>query len=202
MKTLHDYLAESASTHDYRIKIVGDVPADFMRQFRDQLKKFDPAKMGEVKTTPVMSQPQDFPAYPNQSVSMIDVSFRYPATDPQIRQMAGLLGLEQDRICITQRDYAEGMDRELLGIAEQKDLLTDTAYPADSAQQRELKKDYAAVGRDKAVVKNSAQDAVWTVAGGRTPPAKTTDDLPMGVKSPMTTVKRPPRPGTGFSTQG
>ena len=202
MKTFAQYLTESARTHDYRIKIVGDVPADFVRQFKDQLKKFDPVQVGEIKSTPVMSQPPDFPAFANESVKMMDVSFRYPATQPQIAQMAHLLGLDEDRICVQQKDYAEGMDRELLGISEQKDLLTDTAYPADSKQQRELKKDYSAVGRDKQVVKNSAEDATWTVAGGKTPPAETTNDLPQGVKSPMTAMKRPPRPGVGFQTQG
>ena len=198
MKTLQHYLAESAQTHDYRIKIVGDVPGDFTKQFRDQLKKFDPISVGEIKRTPVLSQPQDFPAFNNQAVNMMDVSFRYPATPPQIAQMARLLGLDEDRICITQRDYANSMDKELLGISEQKDLLADTNYPADTKEQRDLKKDYAAVGVDKQVVKNSAEKATWTVAGGRTPPAMTTNDLPQGVKSPMSTITRPAKPATGF----
>jgi hypothetical protein len=198
MKTFAQYLVESTQTHDYRIKIVGDVPADFVRQFKDQLKKFDPVSVGEVKKTPVMSRHADFPAFPNESVSMMDVSFRYPATQPQISQIANLLGLDEDRICVSQRDYAEGMDQELLGIDQQKDLLTNTEYPADTKQQRELKKDYQAVGKDKQVVKNSAEDATWTVAGGKTPAAETTNDLPQGVKSPMTMVKRPHKPQTGF----
>jgi len=202
MKTFHDYLAESTRTHDYRIRIVGEVPAEFSRQFREQLKRFDPTEIGEVKTTPVLSSIPDFPAFPNERVNIMDVSFRYPATDEQIRQVARLQGLDPDRICISQRDYAMGMDQELLGIEQQKDLLTNPEYPADTRQQRELKRDYAAVGRDKAVVRNSAQDATWTVAGGRTPPAETTNDLPQGVRSPMTTVKRPPRPGVGFKTRG
>lgn len=202
MKTFQQYLVESARTHDYRIKIVGDVPAEFVRQLRDQLKKFDPVTMDQVKSTPVMSQPPDFPAFANQSVSMLDVSFRYPATQPQIAQMAHLLGLDQDRILVQQKNYAEGMDRELLGISEQQDLLTNTNYAADSNEQRDLKQDYAAVGQDKQVVKNSAADATWTVAGGRTPPAETTNDLPMGVKSPMTAMTRPPRPAVGFRTIG
>ena len=198
MKTFQQYLSESAQTHDYRIKIVGDVPADFVKQFRDQLKKFDPATVGEVKTTPVMSQHQDFPAYPNQSVSMMDVSFRYPATQPQIAQMAQLLGLDPDRICVQQKNYADDMDQELLGLQQQKDLLVSDS-PQDDQKQREAKKDYAAVGIDKQVVKNSAADATWTVAGGKTPPAETTNDLPQGVRSPMTIIKRPPRPATGFT---
>ena len=198
MKTLTQYLAESNQVHDYRIKIVGDVPAEFVSRFRDSLKRFDPVTVSDVKSTPVMSQPVDFPAFPNQSVKIMDVSFRYPATQPQIAQMAKLLGLDEDRICVSQRDYANGMDRELLGISQQKDLLTDTNYPADSKEQRDLKRDYAAVGKDKEVVRNSAADATWTVAGGKTPPAETTNDLPQGVRSPMSTIKRPPRPATGF----
>lgn len=197
MKTLSQYLTESAKTFDYRIKIVGDVPAEFVSAFKDRLKKFDPASIGEVKKTPILSQPMNFPDFPNESVSMMDVSFRYPATLPQIQQVVRLLGFDENRLYMAQRDYEEALDQELLGIQDQKDLLT-TDYPPDTKQQKDLKKDYAAVGKDKQVVKNSAEDATWTVAGGKTPPAETTNDLPMGVQSPMTTVKRPPKPATGF----
>jgi len=197
MKTFSQYLTESQKTHDYRVKIVGDIPAGFAGALRDQLKKFDPVSIGEIKKTPVMSQPMDFPAFPNESVNIMDVTFRYPATPPQIQQIAELLGLDADRICITQRDYANGMDRELLGIQQQKDVLL-TDYPADTREQKDLKRDYSAVGRDKAVVKNSAEDATWTVAGGKTRPAETTNDLPQGVTSPMSKMKRPPLPATGF----
>jgi hypothetical protein len=195
MKTFAQYLTESARTHDYRIKIVGEIPQGFLAAFKDQLKKFDPASVGDVKKTPVTAQPKDFPAFTNESVSMMDVSFRYPATMPQIQEMAKLLGLDPDRLCVTQRDYAEGMDQELLGIEEQKDLLTSD-YPADSAEQKQLKKDHASGNQQ--VVKNSAADAVWTVAGGKTKPAETTNDLPMGVTSPMSKITRPAKPATGF----
>lgn len=197
MKTFAQYLAESAQLHSYRIKFAGDVPAEFLRNFKQQLKKFEPEQIGEIKTTPVMSNLPDFPGFNNESVSMMDVSFRYPATPPQVSEMVKLLGLDPNRFCMVQRDYDDAMDAELLGIEQQKDVLT-TPYPQDTKQQRDLKKDYAAVGKDKQVVKNSAKDATWTVAGGKTPPAQTTNDLPMGVTSPMSTVKRPPRPATGF----
>jgi len=198
MKTFAQYLTESAQTFDYRIKIVGDVPAEFIKQLKDQLKKFDPESIGEVKSTPIMSRHHDFPDFPNESVSMMDVSFRYPATPPQIQQIARLLGFNENRICIVQQAWADGMDKELLGIEDQNKDLLNSPYPADSKEQKDLKKDYAAVGKDKQVVKNSAEDATWTVAGGKTPPAETTNDLPMGVKSPMTTIKRPAKPATGF----
>jgi hypothetical protein len=198
MKTFAHYLTESERTFDYRIKIVGDLPGDFVKEFKTRLKKFDPVEISEVKRTPILASPRGFEAFPNEAVNMMDVVFRYPAIPPQIQQIAQLLGLDPDRICINELHWAEGMDRELMGIEEQGDPLLNTAYPPDSKEQKDLIKDYSAVGKDKQVVRNSAEDAVWTVAGGRTPPAETTNDLPMGVKSPMSTVKRPPRPATGF----
>lgn len=201
MKTFAQYLVESEKTFDYRIKIVGDVSPEFLKQFKDQLKKFEPASIGEVKTTPIVAQPQGFPGYPNHAVNMIDVSFRYPATPPQIEQVVKLLGLTPDRICMNTIKWQEGMDKELLGIADQKDLLT-SEYPPTDAEQKRIKKDYAAAAQDKEVVKNSASQARWTVAGGKTPPAKTTNDLPQGIKSPMSNVKRPAKPATGKQPQG
>jgi hypothetical protein len=128
---------------------------------------------------------------------MMDCTFRYPATPPQIQQVVELLGCDANKFCMNDLKWSEGMDKELLGIADQKDLLT-TDYPAPDAEQKQLKKDYAADAYDKQVVKNSASEANWTVAGGKTPPAETTNDLPQGKTSPMTNIKRPPKPATGF----
>ena len=198
MKNFATYLAESEKTFDYRIKFVGDLPDGFMAAFKEQLKRFDPKSISDVKTTPVLSQPQDFPAYNNERVSMMDVILRYPANRQQVAQMVELLGVSENRMAINELHWQEGMDAELLGIEDQGSPLLLSDYPADTKQQKDLKKDYSAVGKDHEVVKNSAEAAEWTVAGGRTPPAETTNDLPMGVKSPMTTIKRPPKPQTGF----
>ena len=201
MKTFSQYLVESEKTYSYRIKIVGDISAEFEKEFRNQLKKFDTASIKDIKKTPILAQPADFPAHVNQAVNIMDVEFRYPATAPQIEQMAQLLGLETDRICMKDLAWSEGMDRELMGIEDQASPLLVADYPADSAEQKQASQDYAAAAADKAVVKNSAAGAAWTVAGGTTPPAVTTNDVPMGVTSPMTRISRPPKPAVGKKTK-
>ena len=198
MKNFATYLAESEKTFDYRIKFVGDLPDGFMAAFKEQLKRFDPKRISDAKTTPVLAQPEGFEGYPNERVSMMDVILRYPANRQQVAQMVELLGVSENRMAINELHWQEGMDAELLGIENQGSPLLQSDYPADTKQQRDLKKDYSAVGKDHEVVKNSAEAAEWTVAGGKTKPAETTNDLPMGVKSPMTTIKRPPKPQTGF----
>jgi hypothetical protein len=98
--------------------------------------------------------------------------------------------------------YEESMDEETAKIDSQnKDLLDDSTYPADDAKQRALKKDYGADPYDHVVLKN-AYRSNFTVAGGKTPPAKTTNELPMGNKSPMTNIKRQPKPATGANPRG
>lgn len=84
---------------------------------------------------------------------------------------------------------------------ENQDLLTNTDYPAPDKEQKALSKDYATGPYDHDVVKN-AYKTNFTVAGGKTPPAVTTNDLPPGKFSPMSTVKRPPKPATGAQPRG
>ena len=202
MKKFQQYLAESERTYNYRIKIVGDVAPDFIRQLEERLKQFDVVKTSKPRTTPVQLKPADFPKHSNDSVTSMDVEFRYPAIEPQIKEIAQLLFLDPNRIIMLTVPHEEGMAAEKTKIQDQnQDLLTDTDYPAPDAEQRALSRDYSAPYDEHAVLKN-AYRSDFTVAGGKTPAAKTTNDLPMGVASPMTKIKRPPRPATGANPRG
>ena len=202
MKNFKDYLAESERTYSYRIKIVGDIERDFIKMLEEKLKQFDPVKVSAVKKTPIQLKPADFPAHANESVNSMDCEFRYPAIEPQVQQIAQLLGLDPNRIRLLTTAYEDSMAEEKVKVEEQnKDLLTDTDFPAPDAEQKALSKDYSANPYQHAVLKNTYRSE-FTVAGGKTPPAKTTNDLPMGDKSPMTKVKRPPRPATGANPRG
>lgn len=202
MKNFQQYLAESERTYNYRIKIVGDVAPDFIKQLEEKLKQFDIVKITKPKTTPVQLNPADFPKHSNDSVTSMDVEFRYPAIEPQIKQIAQLLFMDPNRIIMLTTPHEDGMDSERKKVeVENKDLLTDTDFPASDAEQKALSKDYSAPYDQHAVLKN-AYRSDFTVAGGKTPPAETTNDLPMGNSSPMTKVKRPPRPATGANPRG
>jgi hypothetical protein len=202
MKPFAKYLAESERTYNYRIKVVGDVPAGFFKELKQKCEQFDIVKMGDVKSTPVRKVVPDFPAFPNQAVSRVDVEFKYPAIEPQIKQLAQLLGLDPNRIVMNTTPYEESMDLESVKIEdENKDLINDPDYPTPDAEQRALKKDYATGPYDHEVVKN-AYKSDFTVAGGKTPAAKTTNELPQGDKSPFSNIKRTPKPATGAQPRG
>ena len=201
MKPFAKYLAESERTYNYRIKVVGDVPDGFFKELRDKCAQFDVVKMSDAKSTPVRRVIPDFPAFPNQPMKIVDVEFRYPAIEPQIKQLAQLLGLDPNRIVMMATPYEESLDIESEKIADQNRDLLDSPYPAPDAQQKALSKDYATGPYDHAVLKN-AYRTNFTIAGEKTPPAKTTNELPMGNKSPMTNIKRQPKPATGANPRG
>jgi hypothetical protein len=202
MKTLHQYLTESERTYDYRIKIVGEVAPEFIKGLEDKLKQFDIVKISKPKTTPVQKLLKDFPDEVNQSVTSFDVSFRYPAIEPQIQQLAQLLGVKPDHVRLFTVQYADGINKEITDIeAENKDLLTNTNYPAPDAEQQELKRDYSADPYKHDVLRNTYRSD-FTIAGGKTPAAKTTNDIPQGTQSPMSNIKRQPKPATGATKQG
>ena len=202
MKNFQQYLAESERTYNYRIKVVGDTPPEFLKELENNLKQFDVVKISSPKTTPVQLKPADFPAHENDRVTHVDVEFRYPAIEPQIQQLAQLLGIDPNRVRMLTVPYEDSMDKERADVEEQnKDLLTDTDFPSDDAKQKELKKDYSAPYDEHAVLKN-AYRSDFTVAGGKTPAAKTTNDLPMGDTSPMTKMHRKPKPPTGSNPRG
>jgi len=202
MKPFAKYLTESEKTYNYRIKMVGDVPSMFVKELEGKLAQFDVVKMSKIKTAPVRKEIPDFPAFPNQPMSIVDVEFRYPAIEPQIKQLAQLLGMDPNRIVMNTVPYEDSMNDESRKIgSENKDLLDKPDYPAPDAEQRALSKDYATGPYDHAVLKN-AYRSNFTIAGNKTPQAKTTNELPMGNKSPMTNVKRPPKPATGANPRG
>ena len=202
MKKFHQYLAESERTYDYRIKILGDVPPTFIKDLEQKLEQFDIVKMSGKKTTPVQRLLKDFPNEENDMVTSVDVSFRYPAIEPQIQQLAQLLGFNPNRIRLLTQPHVESMDKEIADInAQNKDLIADTDYPAPDAEQQALKKDYSGDPYKHAVLQN-AYRSDFTVAGGKTPPAKTTNDIKQDNKSPMSDIKRTPKPATFATPRG
>jgi hypothetical protein len=201
MKHFKEYLAENERVYNYRIKIAGDTPRDVIKALEEKLQQFDIVSITAPKITPVMARLADFPAIENESCTHMDVEFRYPAIEPQIQQIAQLLGMDPNRVCMLTVPYENGYDKEAADVEKQnKDLLT-SPYPAPDAEQKALIKDYSAAPEDHAVLKNTYRSE-FTVAGGKTPPAVTTNSIPMNNKSPMTNIKRPPKPATGYNPKG
>jgi len=195
MKTFRHYLTESVRTYRYTIKIAGDIDKNFIDMFTYNLNKFDPISISEPKSTPIQKDPYGFPNLENAAVHIIKAEFKYPATEPMIQQIAQLLGHNINSVRVTTTDYDDSINSEAEGYANQaKDSpLLDNPELADGGKQ--ASKDYADQYLDKVVPKKPSIDIPY--AGKKTPTAPNTTKDQVQTKSPMSSIKLPPKPSTG-----
>ena len=206
MKSLKTYITESLKSYNYTIKIAGDVDKNFIDMFKYNLNKFDPIRISDPVKTPIQKDPYGFPNLANQSVTIIKADFRYPATEPMIQQIAQLLGYNINMVRVISSQFDDSINSEAEGYAnEMKDspLLTHEEM-GEQPGAKEANKAYgdSYLSSIKDQMKGSTIDIPY--AGQKTPnsfdPFKPyLDDEKMGDKSPMSTIKRPPKPSTGAS---
>lgn len=206
MKSLKHYIVESVHTYNYTIKIAGDVDKNFIDLFKYNLKKFDPVKIGEPTSTPIQKDPYGFPNLSNQSVTIIKAEFRYPATEPMIQQIAQLLGYQVDMVRVVSSDFDNSINSEAAGYANEMDHNPLLLHPELEEQPgaKEASKNYgdSYLKSIQAQAKDSKIDIPYDAK--KTPDAfdpfkPYLDNDPRGIKSPMSTIKRPAKPATGAS---
>ena len=204
MRSLKQYIMESVHTYNYTIKIAGTIDKNFIDMFKYNLKKFDPVEIGEPKSTPIQKSPYGFPNLENESVTLIKVEFRYPATEPMVQQLAQLCGYNVNMVRMISTDFDDSIDSEQAGYENEMShspLLNHTELE-EQPDAKEASKAYGDSYLQS--IKDQAKESKIDIpyAGTRTKDAfdpfkPYLDDKKMGDKSPMSTIKMPPKPKTG-----
>ena len=206
MKSFRNYLAESVRTYEYKIKIAGEPSKNFIDMFIHNLSKFDPVKVGTPKSTPIQKEPHGFPDLKDHAVTIIDVSFRYPATEPMIKQMAQLLRYDENMVRMVQATYDDGLAKEAEMYANQASHSPVLDHLELEDNGKEASKEYGESYLGRIKQQESGKEIKNKYAGKETPRAFDPFDQKaiqksMGTKSPMTTTKRPDRPVTGATAK-
>jgi len=197
MKSLRQYLTESARTYRYTIKIAGDIDSKFMDMFKYNLNKFDPVTVSDPKSTPIQKDPYGFPDHENTSVNIIKAEFKYPATEPMIQQIAQLLGKNINAIRVYTQDHEDSINSEAEGYANQPDTLLTEPDMENNPTSKQASKDYANQYLDKVMPKKPSIDIPYD--GKKTATIKNNSKEGIQTKSPMSNINRPPKPSTGAS---
>lgn len=195
MKSLRHYLTESVQSYKYTIKIAGDLDKNFIDMFKYNLNKFDPVKIEDAKTTPIQKTPYDFPGVENESVTIIRAEFKYPATEPQIQQIAQLLGKNINMVRVLTQDFDDSINADNDKYANQPSPVLLEPNLEDAG--KEASQDYANQYLDKIVPKKPSIDYKFDAKPTPTAPNKSKEGIQ--TKSPMSNIKRPDRPATGAS---
>lgn len=201
-KTFRHYLAESIHTYKYKIKIAGETPKNFLDMFCYNLQKFDPVKISDPKTTPVQKDPYGFPDLKNQPITIIDVEFRYPATEPMIHQVARLLHCDENKVRMIQAGYDDSINDEMDGYeneASHSPLLLHTELE-EQPGAKQAAKDYGDSYLSSIKKQHEKADDEVQIPYAA-PKTKASFDpfkpfLSTDKDSPMTKINRPPKPET------
>lgn len=197
MKNFRQYLAESVRTYSYRIKVAGDTPKNWVQMFCMNLQKFDPVKISEPKTTPIQKDPYGFPDLSNQSVTLIDVDFKYPCTEPMVKQLARLLNYDENLVRMVDRKYDDSIkheDEQYENQMKHSPVLDHEELEDDGKQ---ASKDYADQYLTK-IAKETEKDKIdMKYAAPKTKSAEDYRKTPGNTKSPFSTVDRQDKPATG-----
>ena len=132
MSTFTQYLAESTKSYDYKIKIVGASKDIDKNALETALQKFDLANMSAGKTTPIMTQPLDFPALSNEQVTIFDVTTNYPTTSREMKEyLSDIMRIPATHIVVRKpnepsEEYQTQMD--VAKKSEYKNKLHDIEY--------------------------------------------------------------------------
>jgi hypothetical protein len=204
MRSLKQYIAESVHTYNYTIKIAGEVDKNFLELFTYNLNKFDPIQISDPKSTPIQKDPYGFPNMSNQPVTIIKAEFRYPATEPMIQQIAQLLGYNTNMVRVVGTKYDDSINDEHQQyeneMADTPILMKNEMGSADGSKEASKAYGDSYLTSIKDQTKDSRIDIPY--AGQRTKDAfdpfkPYLDDKKLGDKSPMSTIKMPPKPKTG-----
>lgn len=195
---------ESVKTYNYTIKIAGTIDKNFIDMFKYNLNKFDPVKISDPTTTPIQKSPFGFPNLENESVTIIKAEFRYPATEPMVQQIAQLLGYNVNMVRMIGTKFDDSIDSEQVGYENEMDH-SPLLNHAELEEQPNAKEASKAYGDSYLTsIKDQAKDSKIDIpyAGTKTKDAfdpfkPYLDDKKLGDKSPMSTIKMPPKPKTG-----
>ena len=180
-KTYYQYLLESEQTYKYRVKVAGGCDNECLKELETKLAKFDLINMSSPKTTPVMEDPLDFPGVKNMEVCMFEIEIAYPAGQDALYDMIeGCTRRPKSQIKIVSDHFAQSYE-ENEGAEPEEAPILEKDYDEQSKEAGEAYADPA-----KVVPETPTR---FKIAGGNTPKAQTTNDLPMGDKSAMGSVK-------------
>jgi hypothetical protein len=205
MKSLKHYIAESLHTYDCTIKVAGDVNKNFLDLFKYNLNKFEPVEIKGPTSTPVQKSPYGFPNLENEPVHIFKCKFAYPCTEPMVQQIAQLLGHNVNYVRLVNTAFDDSIDGELhqyenqmshTPVLDHEDL-EDNGKEASKAYGDKYLKDVHDYVKEREQEKVGLPEDQKDSESSFDPWKPWTDDSIKGSKSPMTDIKRPPKPKTG-----
>jgi hypothetical protein len=104
MKTLSQYLAESAKVYEFRLKTIVDFSDEQLDKLETHLRKYEAYDISAPKKTIMQKHPIDFNNTNAAEVYIIDFKTKIPATPPElVNELGAKLGVNERELKIRNR---------------------------------------------------------------------------------------------------
>lgn len=187
MKNFLNYLEQSQKTYEFRIKIANTDPAEKFNVLESALDAYGLESLSKPKRLPLKEGDIDFPSHGTVQLYLMDAVLKYPCNDYQLRTViAERAGIPQANIFIVPKNHPEEIwrwnEEGTSDIKEYKqgEAVLDKPYE-ENADAKKAGDSYA----NASILKELAGIKLEEAEGGKTPEAKTTNELPVGEKSPV-----------------
>jgi hypothetical protein len=188
MKNFLNYLEQSQKTYEFRIKIANTDPAEKLTMLESALDAYGLESLSKPKRLPLKESDVDFPNHGTVELYLMDAVLTYPCNEYQLRTIiAERAGIAQANIVVVPKNHPEEQRRwnenDTSDIKEYKqgEAVLDKPYEENA----EAKKAGDAYASFNSILKELNEVKLDEAEGGSTPEAKTTNDLPVGEKSPV-----------------
>jgi hypothetical protein len=188
MKNFLNYLEQSQKTYEFRIKIANIDPAEKFAALESALNAYGLESLSKPKRLPLKESDVDFPNHGTVELYLMDAVLTYPCNEYQLRTViAERAGIAQANIFVVPKNHPEEQRRwnenDASDIKEYKkgEAVLDKPYE-DNLEAKKAGDAYASFN---SILKELTEVKLEEAEGGSTPVAKTTNDLPVGDKSPV-----------------
>ena len=188
MKNFLNYLEQSQKIYEFRIKIANTDPADKFAALESALNAYGLESLSKPKRLPLKESDVDFPNHGTVELYLMDAVLTYPCNEYQLRTIiAERAGIPQANIFVVPKNHPEELWRWNESgeseIHEHKkgEAVLDKPYE-DNPEAKKAGDAYASFN---SILKELTEIKLAEAEGGKTPDAKTTNDLPTGTLSPV-----------------
>jgi hypothetical protein len=188
MKNFLNYLEQSQKTYEFRIKIANTDPAEKLTMLESALNAYGLESLSKPKRLPLKEGDIDFPNHGTVELYLMDAVLTYPCNEYQLRTViAERAGIAQANIVVVPKNHPEELWRwnesgeSDIKEYKQGEAILDKPYE-DNPEAKKAGDAYASFN---SILKELTEIKLEEAEGGSTPEAKTTNDLPVGEKSPV-----------------
>lgn len=197
MKSFIKYLTENHRTFDFKVRIAAnECDAECIKKIKAILETYKVISISDPKRLPIQESPE-FPNAGPIEINIMEISLGYPVNDEKVRVLiTNATGISPSNIKVTplHSPYEAALDGKEQSNQgpEGESVLMQSEMVAEKVE-----KDLVGDARIPNLIKELEETRKYQypeVAGGASPAAKTTNDLPVGQTSPMTKQNKIPVP--------